>query len=343
MKILVTGAAGFIGEHLVARLLERGMDVVGLDNLFDNNDLDLKSLRLAQLGIDLHALTPGNECSGNDGLRMIHGDIMDREAMYALFEREMFDAVFHLAAVTGSYYPKNEPAFCYDTNVFGTTNVLDAARRFGVQHVVFASSSAVYDRQAVSPLTEDASADHPMGTYAAAKRAAELICYAYARQFSLPVTVFRFFNVYGVRGRKDSIPMQMLRNILENREIRIMNNGRIIRDFTYIEDTAEAMFSALGNPPLNVEGVPYDLLNIGRSRPTSLANFINAAAGYMGLKPQITIDPTSPLNHGEKEEVYADTEKLERVLAYSPVWNYEEALPELIDWFRQNYKVTFDM
>lgn len=343
MKILVTGVAGFIGEQLTEHLLNQGHNVVGIDNFFDNNDIDIKCSRMAELGVDTNLLAETNEVAGRRGFRFVRQDVMDRDGLLALCAQEQFDAVFHLAAVTGSYFTRRAPAVVFDCNIYGTTNVLEAARLYGIKHVIFSSAAAVYNNGVPCPIAEDAPTDAPLSPYAASKRSAELICHAYARQFHIPVTIFRFFTVYGKWGRKDSVPMHAVKDILQGNEIKLLNNGYIIRDFTYIEDIVVPMTSSLHQMPQGKNGVPYEIFNIGRSKPVSLANFINAAATAMGKSANITMLPDSTLTIGEAPEIYADTTKLENVIAYSPEWEYEEAMPAFVEWYLANYKVTFDM
>lgn len=343
MNILITGVAGFIGSHLVSHLLSMGATVVGIDSLFDNNDLDLKRERLAHLGIDTEAIGSRSTLTGTGGWRFMRLDVLNVKGVDELFAREHFDAVFHLAAVTGSHLSSTNAALCFDVNVRGTGSVLEAARRHGTRHVLFASSSAVYDRNVHSPIIETASAGTPTQAYAASKRAAEMMCSAYAHQFGMHITVFRFFNAYGIRGRKDSIPMRLIRDVLEGNEIKLPPHGGIVRDFTYIEDILEGMMAALNTTSINLSGNSYDLFNIGRSKPVSIETLVQTIAAHVGRPANIVRTLSGYLTFGEQPEIYADTTKLERDLAYSPVWDCEEALPSVIDWFRSHYHVTFDM
>lgn len=343
MKILVTGVAGFIGEQLTEHLLNQGHEIVGIDNFFDNNDIDIKCSRMAELGVDTNLLAESNEVSGKRGFRFVRLDVMDRPGVLDLCRKEQFDAVFHLAAITGSYFTRRDPAVVFDVILYGTTNMLEAARVCGIKHFIYSSAAAVYNNGVPSPINEDAPTDAPLSPYAAAKRSAELICHAYARQFNLPITIFRFFTVYGKWGRKDSIPMHAVKDVLNGNEIKLLNNGYIIRDFTYVDDVVHPMASALHQMPQGRNGVPYEIFNIGRSKPVSLSSFIQTVATVMGKSPNITLLPDSTLTIGEAPEIYADTTKLENVLAYSPEWEYEEALPTFVEWYLANYKVTFDM
>ncbi len=343
MKILVTGAAGFIGYHITKHLSEGGHAVVGIDNLCDNKDLTLKNIRLSLLGLDPAAAATGEMQTGKYGIRFVRMDVLDRNAIGNLCREEGFDVIMHLAALTGATKARMNPAEFYETNVTGTINMLEAARQQGVQHFFYSSSSCVYSALANSPLKEEDHVDTPLNMYAASKRSAELICYSYAKAYGIPVTVFRLFSVYGAWARPDSIPMQLAHRIMKGAEIRVMNNGHIIRDFTFIEDLLEGADAALDNQPFSISGVPYALYNVGRGKPVSFLSFIHALEYSLSSNATVVLDPATPLVVGEREEMYADTSKLERELAYSPVWDYEEAIPLFADWFLANYNKTFKM
>lgn len=343
MKILVTGGAGFVGYHIVKRLLDRGEHVVIIDNMLDNNDLDLKKGRLAKLGINSDSLYENPEQYGRNNLRMLLLDVRDRDTVCELCIREQFDVIYHFAALTGKTIGEQQPELYYDINVTGTANMLEAARVGGVNHFFYASSSAVYGDTASVPLQEEDDVDRPMGLYASSKRMSELMCYTYARNFNIMITVFRFFAVYGSWCRKDSAPMQLALDIINDKEIRLLNNGNLTRDFTYIDDVTDVLESALVNPPYSDRGVPYQLFNIGRSKPVPYLSFIHAIEAALGKEAKLVRSPLSPLSIGERVSAYADTSKLERILAYSPVWDYEAGLPIFIDWFNKNYTVTFNI
>ncbi len=342
MKILVTGAAGFIGYHIVHRLISDGHDVTGIDNLCDPSARELKLARLAQLGIAPEAIIPGTPQRGSDGrFTFIQADIRDRQGLIALCQQESFEDIIHLAARAGVPLSLEEPVEVFDTNVVGTQNALEAARLSGVRHFFFSSSSVVHGAHAQSPLREDDDVDAPLNMYAGSKRASELLCYTYAQAYNLPVTVFRFFTAYGPWGRPDSVPMTIARDIAEGNTITVLNNGYLVRDFTYVDDIVDGVVSALLNPYYAASGAPYALYNIGRSKPVPFLSFIQSIEMAMGRRALIQRDPASPLTRGESVEMYADTRKLETELAYSPVWDYEEAVPLFIDWFRNHYNISF--
>lgn len=337
----MTGAAGFIGYHLAQRLMSEGHSIVGLDNLCDRGDLNLKIARLQRLGIDAENIqdaVPYQSAQGN--FVFLKADIMARKALIAFCKEEKFDTVIHLAALTGADMAREAPTQMFDTNVAGTQNMLEAARIAGVQHFFFASSSVVHGAHAKAPLSEQDDVDTPMNMYAGSKRAAELLCYTYSRAFNLPVTIFRFFTVYGPWARPDSIPMVIARDVNEGNTITILNNGYLVRDFTYVDDITDGVMSALNNPRYANHGAPYALYNIGRSKPVPFLSFVQAVETALGKMAKIQLDAASPLTRGESVEVYADTTKLENELAYSPVWDYEEALPLFIEWFRSYYSPT---
>ena len=221
--------------------------------------------------------------------------------------------------------------------------MLEAARLCGVQHFFFSSSYVVHGARAQSPLKENDDVDSPMSMYAGSKRAAELLCHTYASAYLLPVTVFRFFTTYGSWGRPDSKPMMIAKSIVDGTPITLLNDGYLVRDFTYVDDIIDGIMMALPMPPSAVHHAPYALYNIGRSKPIPMLSFIQAIEGAIGKPAIIDRDSASPLTKGESVEMYADTGKLESELAYSPVWDYEEAAPIFGKWFAENYKVNFNL
>lgn len=344
MKILVTGAAGFIGYHTVNRLLNDGHSVVGIDNLCDPASLTLKNARLSLLGIDPAAVADATPLQSTIGdFRFIKLDILDREAMTELCRQGEFDCIVHLAALAGTKPSQADPVGFFDVNTIGTQNMLEAARQGEVRHFFFSSSYVVHGSHAQSPLKENDDVDTPMSMYAASKRAGELLCYTYASAYKIPVTVFRFFTAYGQWGRPDSKPMRIAHAIAAGEPITLLNDGYLVRDFTYVDDIIDGMAMALSTPPHNAHGAPYALYNIGRSKPVPMLSFIQSIEAAMGKAAIIERDPASPLTKGESVEMYADTGKLESELAYSPVWDYEEAAPMFGRWFIENYNVTFNM
>ncbi len=343
MNILITGIAGFIGYHVAGRLLEYGHKVYGIDNLSDSGDLIMKVNRLALLGIGDEAFSAIDSPLEFGSLRFRRMDLRDREALAELCAQENFELIIHLAAVAGIGRSKEDPAGFFDNNVLATENVLEAARLSKVQHVFYSSSAVVHGINAHAPLTEEDDVDTPLNMYAGSKRAAEIICYAYAKTFKLPITIFRFFTAYGPWGRPDSLPMKLARDIVEGTPVPVINEGHLVRDFTYVDDIVDGITTAISSSPFSHFGVPYSLYNIGRSAPVPLLSFIQALETAFGRTAHIQLLPDSPYEHGVATEVYADTSKLEQELAYSPEWDYEEAIPHFVDWFSEHYGRSFTM
>lgn len=344
MKVLVTGAAGFIGYHFINRLINEGHTVVGIDNLCEPETLSLKNSRLSLLGINPMDLRYGVPVRSSIAiLDFIRLDVLDKESMIRLCQECQFDTVIHLAAQAGAKPSIENPTEFFEVNTVGTQNVLEAARLSGVKHFFFSSSAAVHGVRAQAPMKEEDDVDSPMSMYAASKRAAELISYAYAHSYRMPVTVFRFFTAYGSWCRPNSIPMLIARDILEGNTIKVINNGYLVRDFTYIDDVVDGMMFAINSPNINAGGTPYALYNVGRSTPVPFMSFIQSIEATLGKPAHIAQDATDPFSIGEHVEMYADTTKLEAELAYSPVWDYEEAVPLFAQWFKENYNVTFSI
>lgn len=343
MKILVTGAAGFIGYHVVNRLINEGHTIVGIDNLSEPESLSLKNARLSLLGINPDSVVEGRPVRSSIAIfDFIKLDILDRASMINLCREYKFDAVLHLAAKAGVQDSINHPSEFFDANAVGTQNMLEASQLSGVKHFFFSSSSVVHGILAQAPMKEDDDVNTPMSMYACSKRAAELLCYTYARSYKMPITVFRFFTAYGSWCRPNSMPMRIARDIMEGRTIHVINNGHIIRDFTYIDDVVDGMMFAL-NSPNHPTDVPFALYNVGRSTPVPFVSFVQCMESALGIAAKIESDPTPPSLVGEHAEMYADTHKLETDLAYSPVWDYEEAVPLFAQWFKENYKVIFTL
>ncbi len=342
MKILVTGAAGFIGYHTVNRLINEGHSIVGIDNLCDPDTVDLKKIRLSLLGINPDAIADARPVRSTIAqFDFIKLDVQDRENVLRLCNDLRFDAIIHLAAVTGTTLSSNYPTAFYDINTTGTLNMLEAARLAKVKHFFFTSSSVVHGKLSHAPMEEQDDVDSPMSMYAGSKRAAELLCYTYAHSYNLPVTIFRLFSVYGSWCRPNSAPMSIAYNITEGKPIRVINNGYLVRDFTYIDDVLDGVISALNTPSHKPGRAPYALYNVGRSTPVPYLSFIQAIETTLGMPAIIEQDSTDPFTIGEHVEMYADTTRLETELAYSPVWDYEEAVPLFAQWFKDNYNITF--
>lgn len=335
MKILVTGAAGFIGSHLAIRLLERGDAVVGLDNLNDYYDVSLKEARLARV-------------STHRGFRFVRGDVADRDAMAALFAAERFDKVVHLAAQAGVRYSLTNPHAYVDANLVGFTNVLEGCRHSRVQHLVYASSSSVYGANVVQPFSEHHSVDHPVSLYAATKKANELMAHVYAHLFGLPTTGLRFFTVYGPWGRPDMALFLFTKAILAGQPIDIFNHGNMVRDFTYIDDIVEGVVRVTDATPAPdpsydrvkadpaTSAAPYRVFNIGNNNPVKLMEFVEAIEAAVG-KPAIR--NLTDIQPGDVPSTFADVSALEAAVGFRPATPVREGIRRFVAWYREYYGV----
>lgn len=335
MKVLVTGAAGFIGYHLSRRLLERGDEVVGLDNLNDYYDVRLKHDRLAQL-------------DGANGFRFIKMDLADREGMEGLFAREKFDAVVNLAAQAGVRYSLINPQAYVDSNLVGFTNILEGCRHHKVKHLVYASSSSVYGANTRMPFSVHHNVDHPVSLYAASKKANELMAHTYSHLYGLPTTGLRFFTVYGPWGRPDMALFLFTKAILEDKPIDVFNYGKMKRDFTYIDDIIEGVVRVLDNtaqpnpawtsdsPDSATSYAPYKIYNIGNNQPVELLDFIKAIEGALGKEARKNLLPIQP---GDVPATYADVDDLIRDVGFKPATPIEEGIQKFVNWYRDYYKL----
>ena len=311
MKVLVTGAAGFIGFHLVQRLLGRGDEVVGLDNLNAYYPVVLKEARLAQVD--------------SDRFRFVRMDLADREALPALFAAERFDAVVNLAAQAGVRYSVENPWAYVDSNVVGFLNILECCRHYPVRHLVYASSSSVYGGKEKTPFSEEDRVDNPVSLYAATKKADELMAGCYSHLYGLKATGLRFFTVYGPWGRPDMSPMLFASAILAGEPIRVFNHGDMLRDFTYIDDIVEGVVRVLDRVPEK-----HEVFNIGCSSPVKLMDFISEMERALGREAEKVMLPMQP---GDVYQTYADTGKLERELGYKPSVKLREGIGRFVDWY----------
>ena len=335
MKILVTGAAGFIGMTTSLRLLARGDEVVGLDNLNDYYEVSLKESRLARL-------------TSLPGFRFVKLDVGDRAGMEALFAAEKFDKVIHLAAQAGVRYSLQNPHAYIDSNIVGFTNILEGCRHNKVAHLVYASSSSVYGGNTKMPFSEHDSVDHPVSLYAASKKANELMAHTYSHLFGLPTTGLRFFTVYGPWGRPDMALFLFTKAILEGRPIDVFNYGNMKRDFTYVDDIVEGVIRVLDRTaepnPLYVpdeadpatSNAPYRVFNIGNNNPVQLLDFIGAIEDALGQKAEKRL---LPLQDGDVPATYANTDLLNDWVCFVPGTTVEQGVGRFIAWYRDYYKV----
>ena len=337
LRCLVTGAAGFIGYHLCQRLLDDGHRVVGLDNYNDYYDVQLKRDRMAQL-------------SGRAGFRSLEMDLKDGEIVEALFAGGAFDVVAHLAAQAGVRYSITHPHAYAVSNVVGFVNVLEGCRHGDVKHLVYASSSSVYGANTTMPFSEQHNVDHPVSLYAASKKANELMAHSYSHLYALPTTGLRFFTVYGPWGRPDMAYFKFAKAILGGEAIDVYNEGKMARDFTYVDDIVEGIAATMTRPP---EGdaawssdapdpsgslAPYRVYNIGNSEPVDLLTFIETLEGALGVEAQKTLLPMQP---GDVVKTYADTDRLSADTGFQPSTPLREGLQAFVDWYRGYYGPDF--
>lgn len=336
MKILLTGAAGFIGMHTALRLLARGDEVVGVDNLNDYYDVNLKLARLARLeplpGFRLHRLS-----------------VEDRDGMAKLFAQEKPQRVVHLAAQAGVRYSLTNPHAYIDANIQGFMNILEGCRHGAVEHLAYASSSSVYGGNTALPFSEHQNIDHPVSLYAATKKANELMAHTYSHLFRVPTTGLRFFTVYGPWGRPDMALFLFTKAILEGRPIDVFNNGQMVRDFTYIDDIVEGVIRVLDKPataspafdPANPDpataGAPYRVFNIGNNRPTPLMDYIAALEKAIGREARKNFLPMQP---GDVPATSADTSELDAWVGFKPDTRVEVGVQRFYDWYRQHYAAS---
>ncbi len=333
MKILLTGAAGFIGMTTALRLLARGDQVVGLDNLNDYYPVSLKEDRLKRL-------TP------HDNFKFVKLDVADRVSVAALFEAERFDRVIHLAAQAGVRYSLQNPHAYIDSNIVGFTNILEGCRHTGVKHLVYASSSSVYGGNTKMPFSEHDSVDHPISLYAASKKANELMAHTYSHLFNLPTTGLRFFTVYGPWGRPDMALFLFTRAILEGRPIDVFNHGNMQRDFTYVDDIVEGVIRVLDriaepNPDYNsstadpaTSNAPYRIFNIGNNNPVQLLDFIACIEKAVGCP---AVKNLLPLQDGDVPATYANTDALNAWVGFVPGTPIESGVERFVKWYRNYY------
>jgi UDP-glucuronate 4-epimerase len=335
VSVLLTGAAGFIGYHVAQHLLADGERVIGLDNLSDYYDPALKQARLDRL-------------APHDAFRFERVDVSDRTAMVEVFRRHRPARVVHLAAQAGVRYSIVNPHAYADANLVGFLNVLEGCRHHGVEHLVFASSSSIYGANTRLPFSVHDNADHPLSLYAATKKANELMAHCYAHLYSLPCTGLRFFTVYGPWGRPDMALFLFTRAILEDRPIDVFNEGRMQRDFTYIDDVVEGVVRVLARPPApdpawsgdrpdpGTSRAPYRVYNIGNDRPVELLRYIEVLEERLGRTAKKNLLPLQP---GDVSVTRADVDDLARDFGYRPQTTVEEGVARFVEWYRSYYGV----
>ena len=333
--IMITGVAGFIGSGLALRLLERGDVVYGIDNMNDYYEVSLKEARLARI-------------MDHEQFTFARIDISDRAAMERLFQDNEFDAVMNLAAQAGDRYSIENPNAYVDSNLVGFGNILEGCRHSGVGHLVFASSSSVYGANTKLPFSEQDNVDHPVSLYAATKKANELMTHSYAHLYDLPCTGLRFFTVYGPWGRPDMALFKFTKGILEDQPIPVFNKGKMVRDFTYIDDIVEGVIRAIDNvakpdpkwngdkPNCATSYAPYRIYNIGNNQPVELMKYITTLEDCLGKKADMNL---LPMQDGDMLATYADTEALATDVGFKPATSVESGIARFVEWYKDYYGI----
>jgi UDP-glucuronate 4-epimerase len=345
MKILVTGTAGFIGFHLAKRLLERGDTVVGIDNINDYYDINLKYARLAETGIPREAVKWHTKVQSTKypNYSFVRMNLEDREQLNQLCEQEKFDKVCNLAAQAGVRYSLENPHAYINSNIVGFINILEACRHHNIKHLAYASSSSVYGNNTKMPLSTSDNVDHPISLYAATKKSNELMAHTYSHLFSLPTTGLRFFTVYGPWGRPDMALFLFTKAILEDKPIKVFNNGNMVRDFTYVDDIVEGVTRVIDNPPSKsspsgeLEGAsPYKIYNIGNSSPVQLMEYIGAIEQTLNKKAEKEF---LPMQQGDVPKTEADVADLMENLNYKPETPVQTGINQFIDWYKSYFGI----
>ncbi|MFA9457603.1 NAD-dependent epimerase [Halalkalibacter sp. AB-rgal2] len=335
MRILVTGAGGFVGTHLSKRLLENGISVIGYDNLNDYYDVQLKKDRLKEL-------------NQYENFTFYEEDLADREALNHCFEKENIDIVINLAAQAGVRYSLENPHAYVDSNVVGFVNILEACRHHKVKHLIYASSSSVYGANVKMPFSTSDEVNHPVSLYAATKKSNELMAHTYSHLYNIPTTGLRFFTVYGPWGRPDMAYFSFTKDIVEGKTIKVFNNGEMMRDFTYIDDIVDGIVRLLDKPPkadpnwnreepnASSSYAPYKVYNIGNNQPVKLMDFIETLEKHLGIEAKKEFLPMQP---GDVKATYADIDELQNDTGFKPSTTIDEGLKKFVEWYKDYYNV----
>ena len=350
MKILVTGAAGFIGFHLVRRLLEEGHTIIGLDSINNYYDVSLKIARLEVLGISRNQIAYNELISSNQGnFKFVQLKLEDALNLNDLLQRQNFVLVYQLAAQAGVRYSIKHPQSYINSNIVGFANLIEAAKKAEVDHFIYASSSSVYGLNQKTPYSTEDGVDHPVSLYAASKKTNELIAHVYSHLFGLPTTGLRFFTVYGPWGRPDMAYFRFTKRLLEGLPIDIYNNGQLARDFTYIDDIVEGMVQVANFPPeQNPEwdsvsadpassSAPYQIFNIGNNKPVPLLEFVETIERELGIKGKKNM---LPMQEGDVLTTHADIDPLHILASYVPKTNLQDGIRKFIDWYKNYFHIS---
>ena len=360
-KILITGTAGFIGSHLAKKLSARGDEVVGLDNINDYYDQNVKYGRLERAGLNIEDIKKDKGTSSSNSTFKIHNsklfpnykfvkiNLEDKDAMMKLFEDEKFDAVCNLAAQAGVRYSLTNPDAYASSNIVGFLNILEACRHNGVKNLCYASSSSVYGLNEELPFSTEHNVDHPISLYAASKKSNELMAHTYSHLYGISTTGLRFFTVYGPWGRPDMALFLFTKAALEGKKIDVFNNGKMLRDFTYIDDIVEGVVRVIDNPAtkdknwngktgrVSTSSAPYKIYNIGNNNPVKLMDFIEAIENKLGRKIEKNM---MPMQAGDVPATYADVSDLVEDLDYKPATPIQEGINKFVDWYLDFFKVS---
>jgi UDP-glucuronate 4-epimerase len=349
MKILVTGTAGFIGFHLAKKLLDRGDEVIGLDNINDYYDVNLKYARLKELGINKDNIKENQSLDSTiyQKHKFIKANLEDAQTINKLFESEKFDAVCNLAAQAGVRYSIENPHAYIQSNVVGFMNILEACRNYDVKNLSYASSSSVYGLNKSQPFKTSDHTDHPVSLYAATKKSNEMMAHTYSNLYNISTTGLRFFTVYGPWGRPDMAPMLFADAILNDRAIKVFNHGNMSRDFTYVDDIVSGIIKVIDNPSKandkfdannpnpSISSAPYKIYNIGNNAPVSLMDFIKTLETKIGIEAKKNF---LPIQDGDVVSTYADTSGLINDFGYKPDTKLANGIGEFVKWYREFYK-----
>jgi UDP-glucuronate 4-epimerase len=349
-KVLVTGAAGFIGFHTTVKLLMNNYVVIGMDSINDYYDVNLKYSRLKLNGINTNDIEYNKLCDSSElsNYKFIKLNLEDKDALQKLFEENNFDYVINLGAQAGVAHSINHPHTYINSNIFGFLNILECCRHHQIQHLIYASTSSVYGLNEKMPLTETDSVNHPLTLYSASKKSNELMAHSYSHLFQLPTTGLRFFTVYGTWGRPDMALFLFTEAMINNKPIKIFNNGQMVRDFTYVDDITESILRLIPlapitnevwdaqNPDPSTSSACYRILNIGNSNPISIMKYVEILEKKIGKE---AIKQFEPMRQGDIKETHASHTALEKLINYKPSIKIEDGVGRFVDWYRNYYNV----